>query len=92
MVAVIVAILGFIVYHYRKKNHQPLVVNRDRAGYADSPYGREYLQTVFVGADRNGHRICLTHRTILLPLMRENSSQTSRTAPQERKLCPETSR
>ena len=42
MAAVIVSILGFLVYHYRKKNKQPLVVNRDRYGYADTPYGREF--------------------------------------------------
>ena len=42
MVAVVLAIVGFFIYHYRKKNQQPRVVKRDRGGYADSPYGGEF--------------------------------------------------
>jgi hypothetical protein len=42
MAAVVVAIIGFLVYHYRKKNNKPLVVANDHThGYPKTPYGRE---------------------------------------------------
>lgn len=42
MAAVVLAVIGFLVYHYRKKNNRPLVVNDHTHGYAKTPYGREF--------------------------------------------------